>query len=79
MISQQHRKTLGASIKHDVSVPVSVVPDFLDQADRLVESLVPGVRPVAFGHLGDGNIHYNLSQPVDMAAETFHRHVAQSK
>jgi len=61
----------GASIKHDVSVPVSRVPEFLTKARTLVEADMPGVRPVAFGHLGDGNIHFNLSQPEDMDAEDF--------
>ncbi|KQT88043.1 FAD-binding oxidoreductase [Aurantimonas sp. Leaf443] len=58
------QKPEGGSIKHDVSVPVSRVPDFLAKADAAVEAAMPGVRVVAFGHLGDGNIHYNLSQPV---------------
>jgi len=58
------QKSEGGSIKHDVAVPVSRVPDFLREAQALVERLVPGVRPVPFGHLGDGNIHFNLSQPV---------------
>ena len=53
----------GASIKNDVSVPVSAVPDFIDQALAAVERKLPGIRPVAFGHLGDGNVHLNLSQP----------------
>ncbi len=54
---------LGASIKHDVSVPVSRVPAFLAEATAAVEKAVAGVRVVAFGHLGDGNLHFNLSQP----------------
>ena len=58
------QKHEGGSIKHDVSVPVSSVPTFLARADAAVAALMPGVRVVAFGHLGDGNIHYNLSQPV---------------
>jgi D-lactate dehydrogenase (cytochrome) len=53
----------GASIKHDVAVPVSGVPDFLARAGAALESAVPGIRFCAFGHLGDGNIHYNLSPP----------------
>ena len=57
------QKYEGGSIKHDVSVPVSRTPDFIAEASALVERLVPGIRPVAFGHLGDGNIHFNLSQP----------------
>ncbi len=58
------QKPEGGSIKHDISVPVVAVPDFLAQADAAVVKLIPGSRPVPFGHLGDGNIHYNVSQPV---------------
>jgi FAD/FMN-containing dehydrogenase len=58
------QKPEGGSIKHDVSVPVAAVPDFIAEADAAVIKLIPGSRPVPFGHLGDGNIHYNVSQPV---------------
>jgi FAD/FMN-containing dehydrogenase len=58
------QKPEGGSIKHDISVPVVAVPDFIEQADAAVVKLIPGARPVSFGHLGDGNIHYNVSQPV---------------
>jgi D-lactate dehydrogenase (cytochrome) len=58
------QKPEGGSIKHDISVPVAAVPDFIEQADAAVTKLIPGSRPVPFGHLGDGNIHYNISQPV---------------
>jgi D-lactate dehydrogenase (cytochrome) len=54
----------GGSIKHDISVPVVAVPDFIEQANAAVVKRIPGARPVPFGHLGDGNIHYNVSQPV---------------
>jgi FAD/FMN-containing dehydrogenase len=54
----------GGSIKHDVSVPVSRVPELLARGAALIETLVPGARPLPFGHLGDGNIHFNVSQPV---------------
>jgi len=53
----------GGSIKHDVSVPVAKIPEFIHRADEAVTSFIPGSRPVPFGHLGDGNLHYNLSQP----------------
>lgn len=53
----------GGSIKHDVSVPIAAVPEFIAEADAAVAALIPGARPVPFGHLGDGNIHYNVSQP----------------
>ena len=58
------QKAEGGSIKHDVSVPVAQIPDFLDKAIAAVEDFVPGCRPVPFGHLGDGNIHFNVSQPL---------------
>ena len=48
----------------DISVPISKVPDFIHRADAAVTARCPGVRPVAFGHIGDGNVHYNLQQPV---------------
>jgi D-lactate dehydrogenase (cytochrome) len=54
----------GGSIKHDISVPVAEVPAFLDEANAAVLKLIPGARLVPFGHMGDGNIHYNVSQPV---------------
>jgi FAD/FMN-containing dehydrogenase len=61
----------GGSIKHDVSVPVSSVPRFLKEALALVEGMVPGIRPVPFGHMGDGNIHFNLTQPEDADREAY--------
>ena len=54
----------GGSIKHDVSVPVAAVPAFLEEAAAAVAAVIPGARPMPFGHLGDGNIHYNVTQPV---------------
>jgi len=53
----------GGSIKHDVSVPVAAVPAFIKEASAAVTKLIPGARPLPFGHLGDGNIHYNVTQP----------------
>jgi FAD/FMN-containing dehydrogenase len=61
----------GGSIKHDVSVPLQSVPAFLAQAIAAVEELVPGCRPVPFGHLGDGNIHFNVSQPLNADKAAF--------
>jgi D-lactate dehydrogenase (cytochrome) len=61
----------GASIKHDIAVPVSSVPAFLDRALPAVEDMIPGVRPVPFGHLGDGNLHFNLTQPEGMDPQAF--------
>lgn len=54
----------GASIKNDVSVPISRIPDFIRAAGAAAEEICPGIRPVAFGHVGDGNVHYNLQQPI---------------
>jgi FAD/FMN-containing dehydrogenase len=65
------QKPEGGSIKHDISVPVVAVPDFIEQANAAVVKLIPGARPVPFGHLGDGNIHYNVSQPVGSDAADF--------
>lgn len=61
----------GGSIKNDVSVPVSRVPEFIRIANKAVTDLIPGARPVAFGHCGDGNIHYNIAQPVGMDKDAF--------
>lgn len=66
--AQKHE---GASIKHDVSVPVSEVPAFLAEATNIVMELMEGARPVPFGHLGDGNIHFNISQPEGMDPQAF--------
>src|SRR3954471_17951333 len=65
------QKPEGGSIKHDISVPVVAVPDFIEQADAAVVRIIPGARPVPFGHLGDGNIHYNVSQPIGSDAADF--------
>ncbi|HUL87563.1 MAG TPA: FAD-binding oxidoreductase [Pseudolabrys sp.] len=58
------QKPEGGSIKADVSVPVASVPEFLAEASAAVKAIVPGCRPVPFGHLGDGNVHFNISQPI---------------
>ena len=55
----------GKNIKHDVSVPISSIADFIEQTGTQLEQRFPGVRVVVFGHLGDGNLHYNVSPPVD--------------
>ena len=58
------QKYEGGSIKHDVSVPVAALPDFIAEASAKVEAMIPGCRPCPFGHLGDGNVHFNISQPI---------------
>ncbi len=57
------QRHIGASIKHDVSVPVASVPAFIAEADAAVTEFIPGARTLPFGHVGDGNIHYNVMQP----------------
>lgn len=57
------QKIEGTSIKHDVSVPISKVAEFIELADAALNQAFPGIRIVAFGHIGDGNIHYNASMP----------------
>lgn len=63
----------GLNIKHDIALPVSRIPAFVAATDAALERAVPGVRLVDFGHLGDGNLHYNVQAPVGIAAETFLR------
>ncbi|HVV94192.1 MAG TPA: FAD-binding oxidoreductase [Hyphomicrobiales bacterium] len=58
------QKPEGGSIKHDISVPVAAVPELIARASAAADRLIPGIRPVPFGHLGDGNIHLNFSQPL---------------
>ena len=59
--AQKHE---GGSIKHDIAVPVSLVPEFLHRAMALITANFPGARCVPFGHVGDGNVHFNVSQPL---------------
>jgi len=65
------QKLEGASIKHDISVPVSAIAEFITRASAAVTAMLPGIRPVPFGHMGDGNVHFNLSQPIGMDSAAF--------
>jgi FAD/FMN-containing dehydrogenase len=65
------QKLDGPSVKHDVSVPVSRVPELIEKASAELLARFPGIRIVAFGHVGDGNIHYNCGKPERQAAEAF--------
>ena len=65
------QRQIGASIKHDISVPVAALPAFIQEANAAVTKLIPGSRPLPFGHVGDGNIHYNVTQPVGSDKEKF--------
>jgi len=68
------QKFLGGSIKFDITVPLNRIPEFFKTADVAMENQIPGCRPVGFGHFGDGNIHYNIAQPIDMDKEEFLDH-----
>ncbi len=61
----------GGSIKHDVSVPLARIPDFIARASEAALRVVPGCRPLPFGHIGDGNVHFNVSQPEGADAAQF--------
>jgi FAD/FMN-containing dehydrogenase len=63
----------GLNIKHDISLPVSQIPDFVAHTDSALAALVPGIRLVNFGHLGDGNLHYNVQAPERTDAAAFLR------
>ena len=64
--SQVHE---GRNIKHDVSIPISRMADFITAADAALVKVYPGVRPISFGHVGDGNLHYNIAHPLDKFTE----------
>ena len=61
----------GVVLRHDVSVPIARVPDLIENGEHLFSKMIPGVRIVAFGHVGDGNIHFNLLQPETMNGDAF--------
>jgi len=65
------QKTEGLNIKHDIALPVSAIPEYLRAAESALATAFPGVRFVVFGHLGDGNLHYNLSAPEGVATDDF--------
>jgi FAD/FMN-containing dehydrogenase len=67
------QKPEGGNIKNDVSVPIAKIPAFITRANAAVERLCPGARPLPLGHFGDGNIHYNIAQPVGMPKADFMR------
>ncbi|MGE8365628.1 MULTISPECIES: FAD-binding oxidoreductase [Cupriavidus] len=61
----------GKNIKHDIAVPISRIADFIDTTDALIQQAFPGARMVTFGHLGDGNLHYNVSPPAGQSHDAF--------
>jgi D-lactate dehydrogenase (cytochrome) len=66
----------GPNIKHDVSIPISAIPEFIRTTDTELASAHPGVRMVTFGHVGDGNLHYNVSAPDGIAPDVFVKETA---
>ncbi len=73
------QKREGPNIKHDIGVPIARIPAFLARAQSALDAAFPGVRYVVFGHLGDGNLHYNLSAPPGAAAAAFIEHDSQGQ
>ena len=65
------QRHMGGSIKHDISVPIAAIPAFIEEANAAAIKLIPGARPMPFGHVGDGNIHYNINQPEGMDKAAF--------
>src|SRR3569623_1691019 len=65
------QRHMGGSIKHDISVPIAAIPAFIEEANAAATKLIPGARPMPFGHVGDGNIRYNITQPEGMDKAAF--------
>jgi FAD/FMN-containing dehydrogenase len=70
------QKRAGRNMKHDISVPISQVVAFVAHTDALLQAHFPGVRHFTFGHLGDGNLHYNVAHPLDSTVEAHMAHYA---
>jgi FAD/FMN-containing dehydrogenase len=64
----------GPSIKHDISVPLADIPEFIDVVCAELLTALPGIRPCVFGHVGDGNLHFNLQAPAGMDEKTYATH-----
>jgi len=61
----------GANLKHDITIPLSALESFIQETDALIKAQYPGVRIINFGHLGDGNLHYNIAPPLDADHQVF--------
>ena len=61
----------GANLKHDITIPLSFLDSFIQETDALLRAKYPGIRIINFGHLGDGNLHYNIAPPLDVDPKTF--------
>jgi FAD/FMN-containing dehydrogenase len=68
------QKIEGPSIKHDISVPVGEIPSFIERGIAAMKKVVPDLRPVPFGHVGDGNLHFNAQAPAGMGKDEFYAH-----
>jgi len=68
------QKFNGGSIKQDITIPIDHIPEFFVEADPAMQKIIPDCRPVGFGHFGDGNIHYNIAQPVGADKKEFLSH-----
>ncbi len=66
------QKIEGPSVKHDICVPLSALPEFVVRANQEIEKIMPGIRPIVFGHAADGNLHYDLSPPIGMNEAEFY-------
>ena len=75
-ISEAQRRE-GQNIKHDISVPISAIPRFVEETGAAILAASPGARLVIFGHLGDGNLHYNVAAPEGSDAQRFLEHTPQ--
>ncbi|AQX27686.1 MULTISPECIES: FAD-binding oxidoreductase [unclassified Bartonella] len=65
------QKLAGGSIKHDIALPIASIPDFIAESALIVKEMIQGARIVCFGHVGDGNLHYNITQPIGADTATF--------
>lgn len=69
-ISEAQKKE-GGSIKNDISIPIKDISKFINNAEKISKEVIPGSRSVIFGHIGDGNIHFNISQPIKSNKDKF--------
>jgi FAD/FMN-containing dehydrogenase len=71
------QRAIGGTLAHDISVPVSRIAQFLSETDAALERAYPGIRPCTFGHVGDGNLHYNLVRPDGWEMDRFRKERAK--
>jgi len=71
------KRAYGTAINHDISVPVSQIPGFLQQAETAIQNVSPGAEIIAFGHVGDGNLHYSACEPKDTPSQILAKHAAE--